>query len=64
MYRLWRNQRLILGHSLVECIYVLMHAEMDSYRKVIRLDGCFLKGSRRGELLAAIWRDENNKMFQ
>ena len=32
-------------------------------RKIIGLDGCFLKGTIKGELLAAVGRDENNQMF-
>ncbi|GKD13768.1 60S ribosomal protein L34 [Tanacetum coccineum] len=32
-------------------------------RKVIGLDGCFLKGTCRGELLTAMGRDGNNQMF-
>nr|GEW85361.1 hypothetical protein CTI12_AA204890 [Tanacetum cinerariifolium] len=32
-------------------------------RKVIGLDGCFLKRTCRGELLTAMGRDGNNKMF-
>ncbi|XP_052623081.1 uncharacterized protein LOC128128204 [Lactuca sativa] len=32
-------------------------------RKVIGLDGCFLKGQVKGELLTAIGRDANNQVF-
>ena len=32
-------------------------------RKVIGLDGCFLKGTCRGELLTAMGRDGNNQMY-
>ncbi|KAL3754648.1 hypothetical protein ACJRO7_001838 [Eucalyptus globulus] len=32
-------------------------------RRIIGLDGCFLKGLCKGELLAAIGRDANNQMF-
>ena len=32
-------------------------------RKVLGLDGCFLKGKVKGELLAAVGRDGNNQMF-
>ncbi|GJX47086.1 60S ribosomal protein L34 [Tanacetum coccineum] len=32
-------------------------------RKVIGLDGCFLKGTCRGKLLTAMGRDGNNQMF-
>ena len=33
------------------------------YRKIIRLDGCFLKGLCKGQLLCAIGRDKNNQIF-
>ncbi|GJR07428.1 calcium/proton exchanger [Tanacetum coccineum] len=33
------------------------------FRKVIGLDGCFLKHTCRGELLVAIGRDANNQMY-
>ncbi|GJV86890.1 hypothetical protein Tco_1530828 [Tanacetum coccineum] len=36
---------------------------MKSSRKVIGLDGCFLKGTINGELLTAMGRDANNQMF-
>jgi hypothetical protein len=32
-------------------------------RPVIGLDGCFLKGPHKGQLLAAILRDVNNQMY-
>lgn len=32
-------------------------------RKIIGMDGCFLKGICKGELLCAIGRDANNQMF-
>ncbi|XP_050238794.1 uncharacterized protein LOC126680332 [Mercurialis annua] len=32
-------------------------------RRVIGLDGCFLKGLVKGEILAAVGRDGNNQMF-
>ena len=32
-------------------------------RRVIGLDGCFLKGVCRGQLLAAIGRDANNHIY-
>nr|GEX03886.1 peroxidase 20 [Tanacetum cinerariifolium] len=33
-------------------------------RKIIALDGCFLKSSNQGEILTAIGRDENNHIYQ
>jgi hypothetical protein len=32
-------------------------------RPIIGLDGCFLKGPHKGQLLAAISRDANNQMY-
>ena len=32
-------------------------------RRVLRLDGCFLKGPCQGKLLAAVSKDSNNQMF-
>ena len=32
-------------------------------RKILGLDGCFLKGAVKGEILAAVGRDGNNQMF-
>ncbi|XP_030449875.2 uncharacterized protein LOC115672246 [Syzygium oleosum] len=32
-------------------------------RKIVGLDGCFLKGLCKGELLAVVGRDANNQMF-
>jgi hypothetical protein len=34
-----------------------------SCRPIIGLDGCFLKGSHKGQLLVAISRDANNQMY-
>ena len=34
-----------------------------SCRRVIGLDGCFLRSTLRGELLTAMGRDANNQMF-
>ncbi|KAL7584749.1 uncharacterized protein LOC111920435 [Lactuca sativa] len=36
---------------------------IEGCRRVIGLDGCFLKGVCKGELLCAIWRDENDKIY-
>ena len=32
-------------------------------RKVLGLDGCFMKGQVKGEVLATVGRDRNNRMF-
>ncbi|GKD67937.1 hypothetical protein Tco_1322027 [Tanacetum coccineum] len=48
-------------------IYVCFKAMVEGWsagcRKVIGLDGCFLKGTCRGELLTTMGRDGNNHMF-
>lgn len=36
---------------------------IEGYRRIIGLDGCFLKEIRKGELLCAIGRDENNHIY-
>ena len=36
---------------------------MAGCRKVIGLDGCFLKHTCKGELLTAMGRDANNQMY-
>ena len=36
---------------------------LDGYRKVIGIDGCFLKGLCKGELLSAVGRDANNHIY-
>ncbi|GKB65532.1 60S ribosomal protein L34 [Tanacetum coccineum] len=42
---------------------MLLRSPTKGCRKVIGLDGCFLKGTCRGELLTAMGRDGNNQMF-
>ncbi|GJT53171.1 hypothetical protein Tco_0988225 [Tanacetum coccineum] len=48
-------------------IYVCFKAMIEGWsagcRKVIGLDGCFLKGTCRGELLTAMGRDGNNQIL-
>ncbi|KAJ4827878.1 hypothetical protein Tsubulata_039672 [Turnera subulata] len=47
-------------------MYVCFHALKEGFkscRPIIGLDGCFLKGSIRGQLLAAVGWDANNQMF-
>ncbi|GKA76898.1 multidrug resistance-associated protein 5 [Tanacetum coccineum] len=48
-------------------IYVCFKAMIEGWsagcRKVIGLDGCFLKGTCRSELLTTMGRDGNNQMF-
>jgi hypothetical protein len=47
-------------------MYICLKACKDSFdkcRKIIGLDGCFLKGYYGGQLLAAIRRDPNDQML-
>nr|GEY54989.1 calcium/proton exchanger [Tanacetum cinerariifolium] len=55
------------GHYYFRRIYVCFKGVKEGWlvccRKVIGLDGCFLKHTCRGELLVAMGRDENNQMY-
>ncbi|GKE09136.1 hypothetical protein Tco_1412687 [Tanacetum coccineum] len=55
------------GHYYFKRIYVCFKGVKEGWlagcRKVIRLDGSFLKHTRRGELLVAMGRDANNQMY-
>lgn len=42
------------------CFNALKQGFLNGCRKIIGLDGCFLKGYVKGELLTAIGRDANN----
>ncbi|KAI3410691.1 uncharacterized protein J3R85_018538 [Psidium guajava] len=50
-------------HRMYICFKACKKGFLAGCRKVIELDGCFLKGLCKGELLAAIGRDRNNQMF-
>ncbi|CAI9289675.1 unnamed protein product [Lactuca saligna] len=45
------------------CLKALKEGWLKGCRKVIDLDGCFLKGKVKGELIAAIGRDGNNQIY-
>ncbi|KAL7587026.1 hypothetical protein Lser_V15G35954 [Lactuca serriola] len=45
------------------CLKGLKDGWMEGCRRVIGVDGCFLKGICRGKLLAAIGRDANNHIY-
>ncbi|GJV64633.1 calcium/proton exchanger [Tanacetum coccineum] len=55
------------GHYYFKRIYVCFKGVKEGWlagcRKVIGLDGCFLKHTCRGELLVAMVRDANNQMY-
>ena len=42
------------------CFAALKSGWLEGCRKIIGLDGCFLKGACRGELLVAVGKNENN----
>ncbi|CAI9297346.1 unnamed protein product [Lactuca saligna] len=45
------------------CLKGLKDGCREGYRRVIGVDGCFLKGICRGQLLATIGRDANNHIY-
>ena len=45
------------------CFAALKRGFISGCRNIIGMDGCFLKGYVKGELLTAIGRDGNNQMF-
>ncbi|XP_071740827.1 uncharacterized protein [Rutidosis leptorrhynchoides] len=55
------------GSTTFQRFYVCFKACKEGWiggcRKVIGLDGCFLKGIAQGELLSAVGRDANNQVF-
>ena len=55
------------GKNYFHRIYIGFKALIDGWkggcRRVIGLDGCFLKGQVKGELLTAIGRDANNQVY-
>ncbi|CAI9274845.1 unnamed protein product [Lactuca saligna] len=55
------------GMNYFKRFYVCLKAFKDGWnrgcRRVIRLDGCFLKGQIKGELLTAIGRDADNHVY-
>ncbi|XP_052728489.1 uncharacterized protein LOC128195289 [Vigna angularis] len=54
------------GDSIFQRMYVCLKACKDSFiscRPIICLDGCFLKGYYKGELLTGVGRDPNDQML-
>ncbi|XP_023758853.1 uncharacterized protein LOC111907317 [Lactuca sativa] len=45
------------------CLKGVKDGWIEGCRRVIGVDGCFLKGISRGELLEAVGRDSNNQMY-
>ena len=45
------------------CLKVVKDGWIEGCKRVIGVDGCFLKGLCRGEALSALGRDANNQMY-
>ncbi|KAK9026064.1 hypothetical protein V6N11_038912 [Hibiscus sabdariffa] len=70
--RVWANQK-IRGrledefNKLFDYVYTLREADPNGFKKhcrpVLSLDGCYLKGDFKGEILATVGRDGNNQIF-
>ncbi|GLT47433.1 hypothetical protein SLA2020_211320 [Shorea laevis] len=45
------------------CFSALKKGFLAGCRRIISVDGAFLKGTHKGELLTAVGRDANNQMF-
>ncbi|XP_042753314.1 uncharacterized protein LOC122195466 [Lactuca sativa] len=50
-------------HRIYVCFKAIKYGWKIGCRRVIGLDGCFLKGQCKGELLTAIGRDANNQIY-
>jgi hypothetical protein len=50
-------------HRMYICLDACRRGFIHGCRRVIGLDGCFLKGPMKGELLSAIGRDANNQIY-
>ncbi|KAL4581246.1 hypothetical protein LXL04_017456 [Taraxacum kok-saghyz] len=50
-------------HRMYVCFKALKEGWSRGCRRIIGLDGCFLKGQCKGELITTIGRDENNQVF-
>ena len=58
--------RIMKEDGLFQRLYVSLDGTKRSLRfcrRIISLDGCFLKGAFRGQLLVTMARDANNNMF-
>ncbi|KAJ8436505.1 hypothetical protein Cgig2_003203 [Carnegiea gigantea] len=49
--------------SLYICLGPLKRGFLEGCRKVLSIDGCFLKGPWNAQILAAVGRDANNQMY-
>ena len=50
-------------HSFYICFYAMKKGFQQGCRRRIGLDGCFLKGICRGQLLIVVAKDANNQMY-
>ena len=49
--------------GLYICLGSLTRGFLDGCRRLLSIDGCFLKGQWDGQVLAAVGRDANNHMY-
>ena len=57
------NLALKLGRLYVS-LAAMKKSFLEGCRPIIGVDGCFLKGLFKGQLLSAVARDGNNNMYQ
>nr|XP_016461831.1 PREDICTED: uncharacterized protein LOC107785119 [Nicotiana tabacum] len=53
----------LVFNSFYVCFYAMKKGWPEGCRRIIGLDGCFLKGICKGQLLVAVSKDGNNQMF-
>ncbi|XP_070010958.1 uncharacterized protein [Nicotiana sylvestris] len=53
----------LVFNSFYVCFYTTKKGWSEGCRRIIGLDGCFLKGICKGQLLVAVSKDGNNQMF-
>ncbi|XP_078442494.1 uncharacterized protein LOC144712171 [Wolffia australiana] len=54
---------LVRFKRLYICFDSIARGFLEGYRRVIGMDGCFLKTELKGQLLSAVGKDGNNQMF-
>lgn len=45
------------------CLTAVREGFISRCRRIIGVDGCFLKRLLKGQLLVVVWRDWNNQLF-
>ncbi|XP_019185976.1 PREDICTED: uncharacterized protein LOC109180722 [Ipomoea nil] len=53
----------VVFQRIYVCFNAMMKGFLEGCRRFIGLDGCFLKGKLKGEILTAVGRDGNNQMY-